>query len=315
MRAKSRSNGTIECMRFLCCVAILFIHCGFPLPQSMRGHTMAIARFAVPFLILLSGWYTDRDRKSSRARKKLRDTVRVVWIGGVICILWNCWNSWMKTGEWLNWIFPYWNYRTLLDFLLFNRAVFINSVFYYFFIMIYVYAIFIATQHLKLTRLLNYISPILLFIGIYICEFSKWPWYYGGNFLFLGLPMFMLGRFLRQFAVQLARLRTKEWLLFVIGVVTTVLEFRVFGSHYLYLGAIIIALSALFFCVNHETLQCPQLLVFAGTVLSLPVIVIHCEVKDTVQILWHLGQYAMPIAVLFISILLSLLYQKIRRRF
>ena len=311
---KNRSNETIECMRFICCVSILFIHCGFPLPLAVRGYAMAIARFAVPFLILLSGWYSDQDGKSTKAKKKLRDLAHIIWIGSLVCLLWNCCNSFLKSGEWLAWIIPYLNFRTLLNFLLFNRAVFINSVFYYFFIMVYVYVIFIFAQRFRLTMLLSCLSPLLLLVGIYVCEITDLPWYYGGNFLFLGIPMFMIGHFLRKFSDRLPRLKTQEWFLVLTGVVITGLEYRFFGSHYLYLGAVVIALSVFIFCVNHEDLKCSQLLVLAGTVLSLPIIVIHCEVRDTALILWHFGQYTFPLFVLVTSTILSILYQKIRRR-
>ena len=313
-RTKNRGNQSIECMRFLCCVSIMFIHTGFPLPPAVGGYAMALARFAVPFLILLSGWYTDHDGGSRKAKKKLKDTLRVALIGGIICILWNCVNSYLKELSFTSWIIPYRNRLTLINFLLFNRAVFFNSVFYYFFIMIYVYGIFILTQRFRITRYICFLIPLFLLTGIYICEFSDFPWYYGGNYLFLGLPVFLLGYSLRRCQNQLIRLRSKEWVLILMGVLLTLLEHRLKGAHYFYCSTILIAVSVFLFCVNHENLQCPATLVTAGTYLTVPMIVIHCEILATLNIAFTLNHYQLSLSVLLLSILLSIAYVKIRRR-
>ena len=312
---KNRSNQTIESMRFVSCVSILFIHCGFPVPKTVSGYSMAVARFAVPFLILLSGWYADHNGETTKAKKKTRDTMRVIAIGGAVCIIWNCLNSYLRYGELTSWIIPYCNQRTAVNFLLYNRAVFFNSVFYYFFILIYVYALFIAAQKLRITRILYYLIPLLLLTGIYICEFSDLPWYYGGNYLFVGLPMFMLGHFLRTKQDKLLRLKDKEWIIILTGVLITSCEYRIQGSRYLYSGSIVIAVAVLLFCINHGTMRCPQTLAAAGSFLSLPVIVVHCEVRDTLQILFSFGRYMLPIMVLLISLAIAILYEKIRRCF
>ena len=312
---RNRENQTIECMRIICCVSILFIHCGFPLPSPVRSYAMAIARFAVPFLILLSGWFADHNEGWQKAKKKRWDTLRVILIGGIICLLWNCLNSYLQYSSLSAWLRPHLNRKTLYHFLLFNRAVFFNSVFYYFFIMVYVYSIFILAQRWKITAFLCYLSPVLLATGIYICEFAELPWYYGGNFLFLGLPVFLLGYRLREVQQKLIKWKEKEWLCILAAAAITITERMLFGSRYLYFGAVLLAVSVFVFCINHETLKCPKLLVKAGTMLSLPMIVIHCEVRDTLQLLTKLNNYALPLLVLVISLLLSVVYQKkIRRR-
>lgn len=314
VETKVRSNQVVECIRFLCCILILFIHAGFPLPAEARSSAVAAARFAVPFLIILSGWYVDHDGGTKRAKKKIKDTIRIVLIGGCICILWNCVNSYIQSSSFFSWINVYRTKETAINFLLYNRAIFFNSVFYYFFIMIYVYAIFIAAQKLHLTWCLCLLMPALLVGGIYICEFTDLPWYYGGNFIFLGLPFFFLGYLLRFKQDGLKKLKSKEWLFIIIGFISTLLEHHFLGGRFLYIGSVITAVFLFIFCINHEQLECPQYIVAAGTSLSLPMIVIHCQVRDSLKIIRDLGPYGLPILVFFYSLLLALSYQKIRGR-
>ena len=315
MTSKNRSNQLIECLRFISCVCIMFIHCGFPLPVSLRGYAMAVSRFAVSYLIILSGWYVDHDTGIRKAQKKLKDTARIICIGGLACILWNCANSFFRYGSPSSWIVQYLNRRTVINFLLFNRAVFFNSVFYYFFIMLYVYVIFILAQKTGVTKGLCAVSPLLLVGGIIVSEFSSLPWYYGGNFLLLGIPMFCIGYYLRTKQRVIRALKSREWMFITAGAVLTYLEFRWQGSRYLYVGAIVIAVSVFVFCINHEDAHCPALLTTAGSILSLPMIVIHCEIRDTLQIFFPaLGGYGLPLLVLVLSIVLSYGFRKIWRR-
>ncbi len=311
---KNRENQLIECTRFLCSVLILFIHSGFPLPPTIGSYAVALSRFAVPFLILLSGWYVDHDGQDGRAKKKLKDTVRIALIGGCICLLWNCLNSYLKTGSFADWALIYLNRQTAINFILFNRAIFFNSVFYYFFVMVYVYCIFIGAQRMKLTKVICMITPILVAGLLYICEFTELPWYYGGNFFFLGLPLFFGGYILRNYSDKLVVLKSKEWMFITLGGLCTILERRLFGGHYIYIGVIIIAVFLLIFCINHKELKCPKCLVYAGSFLSLAIVIIHCEVRDTLRILTDFNLYMLPIIVLIISIVLSEIYEKIIRR-
>ena len=309
----NRSNQTIECLRFVCSVAILFIHCGFPLAFASE-YAMAVSRFAVPYLILLSGWYVDHNGKVEKAKKKRRDILRIILAGGCVCVIWNCFNSYLQYGNLSSWTVPYLNNRTLIDFLLFNRAVFLNSVYYYFFMMFYVYSIFIGAQRLRFSKMLLILSPVLLFGGVAICEFSSMPWYYGGNFLFVGIPCFCTGYLLRKAQDHLRILKSKEWAAVAVGLLLTYLEYRGQGSCYLYFGTIVVAVSVLVFCMNHEDIKCPKLLIKAGTYLSLPIIVIHCEIRDTLQILFpNLGINKLSLLVLFLSVISAMGYQIIKK--
>ena len=314
IKTKARGNQLIECMRIVCCVVILCIHTGFPLPPPARSPAVAVSRFAVPFLILLSGWYTDHDGGTEKAKKKLKDTFRVVIFGGSLCIFWNCINSFLKTNSLTSWMRGYMTEETVVNFLLYNRAIFINSVFYYFFIMIYVYVVFITVQRLATTKYIYMLMPLLLAGGIYICEFTELPWYYGGNFLFTGLPVFFLGYILRLYHEQLIRFKSKEWIFITAGVISTLLEHRYLGDHYLYIGAIITSVFLFIFCINHEQMNCPPFFVSAGTFLSLPIIVIHCQVRDSLRIIRDFGPYGLPLLVLACSTVLAIVYNTLKIR-
>ena len=82
---KVRTNQLIECMRYIACVLICFIHVPFPKPFS--SYVILTGRAAVPFFLLLLGYFACCDDPVRKAKKKLQDTVRIVLTAGAVCFL------------------------------------------------------------------------------------------------------------------------------------------------------------------------------------------------------------------------------------
>ena len=146
---KQRNNQLIEACRFLACVMVMFTHVSFPSPYG--GYVGALARFAVPFFLMISGYFTYGENLAAKARKKLRNTVETVVVAGATCLVWNSVNSLLRFGSASQWARAYMHRQTLVEFLLFNRAVFFNSVFYYFFMLIYTYALCLIAARLRIS--------------------------------------------------------------------------------------------------------------------------------------------------------------------
>jgi surface polysaccharide O-acyltransferase-like enzyme len=91
---KVRTNQLIECMRYIACVLICFIHVPFPKPFS--SYVILAGRAAVPFFLLLSGYFACSDDPVRKVKKKLRDTVRIVLTAGTVCFLWNFINCFLQ---------------------------------------------------------------------------------------------------------------------------------------------------------------------------------------------------------------------------
>lgn len=305
---KVRSNQMIELVRLVASAFVLFIHCPFPRPVGT--YISIIGRFAVPFFLLLTGYFSYNANPVQKSIKKLRDTIMIVIITGTICLLWNSLNSYISTKSFSQWIFQYLSLSVLKEFLLFNRAVFFNSVFYYFFIVIYVYLIYIFACKTKTIRFFYLLSPVLFALLFYMC--TAFPWYWGGNFLFLGIPLFFLGHYLHAHQTIIQSLKHKELPLMLFGIALTIIEFLAkIHSSYIFIGSVIIAISLLALCINEpETIRLTSLAKL-GTSSSLHIMVFHCEIRDTLSHFVPSNTLLFPLVVLSASILLSIVINRI----
>lgn len=79
---KQRSNQRIEACRFLACSMVLFFHVPFPRPYG--SCVEALARFAVPFCLMIPGCFTFGDKLAAKSWKKPRNTVETVAVAGAV---------------------------------------------------------------------------------------------------------------------------------------------------------------------------------------------------------------------------------------
>ena len=301
---KKRSNKMIEFMRFISCVFVCFIHCPFPAPAG-RYVTM-IGRYAVPFFILLSGYFSYNANPIAKAKKKLVETLQIVLVGGIVCLIWNSINSYLEFHDFTKWFQQYLKVETILKLLLFNRAVFLNSVFYYFFLMIYTYFIFIIACKTNTVKYFYFLIPFLLLMLFIVA--TKGKWFMGGNWLFLGLPMFFLGHFLHSHPQIITSTKGKEYLLIITGVMLTLVENSLkIHTDYIYLGSIVMAVACLCLCINRGQDSCPSIFATIGTNYSLYIMILHCEVRDTLRIFISNQSYYFPVLVLCVTVFLSAL--------
>ena len=308
----NRKNQTIEMLRFISCIMVVFIHC--PFPGLFGTFVCTYGCYAVPFFLMLSGYFSFGDSRE-HIKKKMKDTVRIITIYGSICILWNCVNSWLRDGSFVSWMVPYIDIKTFLRFVLFNRAVFINSTFYYLFALLYIYAflVFMGTN-LSHNNNLCYLFIGLYFVGYFLIHFAGKAWYYSGNFLFTGIPMLLIGRTLHQNAKIVCFVKGHEIWMVILGVLLTYIELvKLPSNEYTFIGQVLVAISLLCYSINNAEKKFMSVIVKSGTYYSLYIMVFHCEIRDTLSIFWKNTTSAFfPIVVFSLSYLLAFVLFRIR---
>lgn len=300
---KKRSNTQIELWRFIACIMIVFTHAAFPFPFG--AYVGAYARFAVPFFLMITGYFSY-GASDAKIVKKLFDTLRIIIIGGSICFIWNSINSFFRYGSFSHWFNAYVSKRTLIEFVLYNRAIFFNSVFYYLFMLVYIYIFYLAFLKLRLTynKFMLITVFVLILISWYIDHFTAKDWYYVGNAFFTGIPLFLIGYSIHAYSDFLLKIKNHEILIIFIGLLCTCLEFLIKQTgNYVYIGQIVVAAMLLCYCLNNPKAKSFHLLAFCGTNLSLYIMIIHCEVRDTLSLFLDNGSYSFPIVVLLSTIL------------
>lgn len=295
-----RNNEMIEATRYICCVVVLCIHCA--LPQPIGEYFNRYGRFAVPFFLLVSGFYFYGGNSTVKSLKKIKQTAIIILINAPICLTWNCVNSYIGTGSFINWIHNYPVLHTCRDLLLFNRAVFINSSFYYLFMLLYVYVfcfLIVIIPHTS-RKIVRTTAFLLLIIGYCIHHFTNHAWYHVGNFLFTGIPLFFVGHFLHENSIILRTLNKFSFPLVILSAFFTYTETHFLGGTYLTIGQVLFAIIVLSLCIHNEE-KTSGILAYLGSNTSMIIFIYHCQIRDTVLMFINKRTLLYPISVILLS--------------
>lgn len=304
-------NRSIDAVRAIACVFVLFVHC--PFPGTFGVYVSALARFAVPFFLMVSGYYAFRDTDAAMlaaARRQLRSTAKLTLIGTLFYAACNTLRDALSGSHPLSWLYSLLNAEGIRRLILFNRAIFLSSVMYYLFMLLYVYALYMLLLRAKAMRFAYTAILPLLMTGVVLNEFVAAPWYYTGNWLLTGLPFFLLGHFI---AARRLRIPHPEWLILP-GALLLCFETQLNAEIYVSFGAILLSVSIFLSCLAHPQGRMPQALVRFGRSGSVVLFIIHCAVRDFVKLLLPpstpLYAWVLPLIVLALSAGISLAFTR-----
>ena len=299
-------NRLIDALRAIACAFVLFVHC--PFPGAFGVCVSALARFAVPFFLMVSGYYCWRDTDAAMfaaAKKQLHSTGRLTLIGTAFYAVSNTLRDTITGTQPFSWLGGLLSATGIRRFFIFNRAVFLSSVMYYLFMLLYVYALYMLLLRAKAMRLAYAAIPVLLTAGVVLNMVVLAPWYYTGNWLLTGLPFFVLGHLI---AARKIRIAHPEWFILP-GAVLCCLEALRNSEVYCGLGAIMLSVSLLLTCIKYPQAKMPDFLVRFGRRSSVVLFVIHCGVRDYVKLLLPastpLYGILLPVTILALSAALS----------
>ena len=313
----TKRNSLLDLLRFVSCLFVVLIHC--PLPAFWGTAIITFGRYAVPFFLMISGWYLFSDERNvilKKARKQLCSTVALIGAFFAAYVIMNSLCGIIEHGVPFEWVKNYSNISTALYLLLFNRALFFGSSAYYIFMMLYIYIIFRA----KYTRpeYMIYAAPSLLVINIICGEYTDLPWFTYGNFVFTGIPCCAIGYLLRKYKDKAVRFSSKKWIfLFVLGVISAYFEAYTTKTAYCHFGSILMAISLLMLSI-HSTINCPPYITQTLHRYSTIIFIIHCGIRDIVRAVFlrldiSCPEYLFPFIVIIISIFICIVYDEVKK--
>lgn len=244
-------NGTdkhydfLDIIRLIASIFVLLIHC--PIDGMMGGYITAIGRFAVPFFILVSGFfsdYSDNDTRKAYLCRSSHKTVKLLIKLTVFYAIVNTLCSMIVGVFLLDWLFPF-TKKTLIELIVLNRARFICPIIYYLLARIYVNFIdYMAAKNKKFEKVLLLLVIPLLLGNIFLNYFTDLPWYYTGNWLFTFLPLHFIGKSLHKNKMYGCRVSTMlAVIISLAGVILSMFERVFIGDCYFSFGAFILALG------------------------------------------------------------------------
>ena len=260
----TEKNSTLELIKLFASYMVVFIHVLFPGRLGIAAD--AVARFAVPFFFLVSGFYSY-EITCEKIQKRIRSIFTLFVLATV------CYNL-FKIATLLYWntnglaaLLDDYTLSTFIELIVLNATVSSGHL-WYLLAILYVYIIFyFATKFRVKDKVIFLISPILLVLHIFLGEglsvFGiKLPIAVVRNFALMGIPFFALGLFVKKHEHKLQAISNYVIAAAVIlGAAETVLSRWFFGENELYIGSLLILFAIICTFIKYKDAKHPSFLV------------------------------------------------------
>lgn len=276
-------NNSIDTLKFICAILVISIHT--PKPDNIWPVIDPILRCAVPIFLMLSGYFIYReDGINEKLQQRIVPMLKIL-----------CWGALFHIGILI----------ILEDFSIFNKVSLTsikNLIFYNNFIFsrhlwyihayLYVLVIILIANRFNFYKALIYATPVLLAGGVILGKYHEPIFgenidtYFSRNFLFTGLPFFIIGMVIRE--KRLAqhinlKLATIGCLIFYITGIIEAKNFKIcYNSGDLYITTAFMAFFILMLSLNIEQRK-ENILSRMGREDSLYIYIFHLIFADTMR--------------------------------
>ena len=258
-------NKALDQLRLIAAFLVVVIHA--PLPGSVGAVIEAMTRIAVPVFFMISGYYALGKSKEQLLKSVKKTAFLLLW-SVVLYFIWELlWSFYHKnTYEMLCGIF---SLKTLLETVLLNNGSLLGHLWFLLALLCCYLLYAFALQKLTLGK--RFCLALSLLIGCFVIrEILKAngisdPFYYLRNFLFIGVPFFLLGGIVNQKKAGLLSVKAGVWIIAAIaGMLAAIAERLLIGACDLYFGTVI-ASVALFVLMQNPTVPVCAVLARMGS--------------------------------------------------
>ena len=202
-------NYSIDALKFVCAVMVVFLHTSFRYQDYVRP----LLRCAVPCFFMVSGYLLYNKDNIGKPRLK-RNAVRVLKIILWSTLLFAVFKEFAELVLHKQLYVP--SVNQLFDFIFFNENPFAFHLWYlgaYLYVLIIVYFV----DKFDKWKYLFALIPVLLLGDLLLGKYSlvtlgkEFPVVYVRNFLFVGLPYFAIGAWLKARESQLFSINKYLW--------------------------------------------------------------------------------------------------------
>lgn len=259
-------NMTLELLKLLAAYMVVFIH--VPFSGNLDIVMDALARFAVPFFFLVSGFFSC-DLPLSKIRKRMKHILVLILISVVSYTLFQVVIR-MSATDIAAYFQQYLTFKTIIRFFVFNGSV-CSGHLWYLYAILYVYAILYLTILLKIDKKIVYVISfsllglnLLLGEGLSIFGIAI-PTMLIRNFALTGVPFFALGMFAKENENKLRDIPNYISVIFAaIGILETVFSRYFWGSKEFYLGSLFILFAIVILFIKNQNVQYPKFFVYVA---------------------------------------------------
>lgn len=191
----------IDILKAYCAFFVVCIHT-IPANHTVGGYIVALCRCAVPIFFIISGYFSsDYISDKKRLKNRIGKIFYLFLYSNILYFVWNLVSSMIKNLPIIYFFGENFTFKNIVNFVLFNDNMFSGHLWYleailYVFLIVY----FLKEKMKKL----YFLIPILLLIDLIFGKYSllffrtEFPYIYMRNFLFVGLPYFMIGLLIKD---------------------------------------------------------------------------------------------------------------------
>lgn len=307
-------NNTLNILKLISSIFVILIHITFP--DNINVIIKALSRFAVPFFLILSGYFAYNSKNIEKNIKKIINiTILSTLLFLISDIIFYCIIN--KTND----IFTK---ETLNNFILYDYLK-TSPHLWYLYSLIKTYIIYYFTKKINKLNTLNIISIILLILGIYYYYIRSINGnihiYEIRNTIFTSLPLFTLGSIINQYKIN-NKLNNKLTIsLIILFTITTLIESNYYPYQDLYISTPLLSSLIFIYALNNPN-KADNKLSTKAEEYSLYIYIFHYYIIKIISYIiypkifkYYCKSHIILIPIIIIStIILSYIYKKIKEK-
>lgn len=281
-------NKVLDAAKAIAAYSVVLLHVPFP---GKTGEVVnALARFAVPFFFMVSGYFCFKAGEEDILKKmpgKVRHILVLTGVSYPFYILWGCVQNVLEGKNVADWLGKIIAPSNIENFFRYNSSSAVKSHLWFLPALLYCYLIFWAIAKCRVCKAAYLLIPVLLAGHIWMdegrflfgntCRVMEFR-----NYLFTGMPFFLLGHLIhREQEILKKKIPGFLCIFFVIlGAVMTTAEFFLIGKMEMYIGSIFMSVGIFLFAVLDQELLVPDFLEEVGEKYALFIYILHPAVKE-----------------------------------
>lgn len=278
---------------------------------------MAIATFSVPIFFICSGYFSySKILQKGYIHRRIKNLLKHFCFGFFLSFMWDI----------LGRNFHSFNFsrESVFSFLLFNATEFFTRSFALWFISALIYCyILCSIKYLnrlswknKLVISILLITALLILETLYIGSSSGIKFYHYRNFLFVGMPCFLIGEIIAEKKERVLRHRNLYCAGIIIGLMSVIIERLTVGCFIeYYIGSFIVSIAMFMLCISTEETSFIHARGIISGELSTYIYLFHVFVSGAIKKIFKNTTFrgiAFSFFVFLTTMIVSLLYIKIK---
>lgn len=330
-KTDSIRNHGLDALRFVCAFLVICIHVQFN--GTIGKYFISLTRIAVPIFFMITGYFYQESVNKGRIHEQIIKVIKLCVYSNFFYFIFNCFIA-TKHNNIINYINNCFSVKSVIKFFIFNDTP-IEGHLWYLGALLYVLVIISTIDKLKNREILYPFIPILLICDLIFGKYSlfilryEFPFIIVRNWLFVGIPYFLIGDIIRKSDGHNKKVHTKNiYVCAIVFSITTLLERCILISlnlnatrdHYISTTFLAITMFLLFRQMQGKGLEKVADL---GRKYSTIIYIIHpifikiCNlvVVDNMPLIGHIYLMVSPIFIFVLSLLFAIEYRKFSFKF